>query len=276
MTRNKFKLVSKDYLTLISGPCAIESETMAMRTAETLKNISEKLKINFIYKSSFDKANRSSIDSKRGVGISDGLNILNKVRQSFDIPVLTDVHEYTPFDEVADIVDVIQTPAFLCRQTDFIVKVASTNKPINIKKGQFMSPEEMAFVHKKALSTGNKDIYLCERGYMFGYNNLVSDMRSLVVLKENDCPIVYDASHSVQRPGANNGASSGDRRYISPLAKAATAVGIDALFIEAHQKPNFAKCDGASAIPSDLIPEFIDQVSEIDKLVKNQQIIHIE
>ena len=197
MTRNKFKLVSKDYLTLISGPCAIESETMAMRTAETLKNISEKLKINFIYKSSFDKANRSSIDSKRGVGISDGLNILNKVRQSFDIPVLTDVHEYTPFDEVADIVDVIQTPAFLCRQTDFIVKVASTNKPINIKKGQFMSPEEMAFVHKKALSTGNKDIYLCERGYMFGYNNLVSDMRSLVILKDNNCPVVYDASHSV-------------------------------------------------------------------------------
>ena len=168
MTRNKFKLVSKDYLTLISGPCAIESETMAMRTAETLKNISEKLKINFIYKSSFDKANRSSIDSKRGVGISDGLNILNKVRQSFDIPVLTDVHEYTPFDEVADIVDVIQTPAFLCRQTDLLKAAAKTGKIINIKKGQFLAPWDMKNVVKKLETFGCKDILLTDRGTQFG------------------------------------------------------------------------------------------------------------
>ena len=271
MTRNKFKLVSKDYLTLISGPCAIESETMAMRTAETLKNISEKLKINFIYKSSFDKANRSSIDSKRGVGISDGLNILNKVRQSFDIPVLTDVHEYTPFDEVADIVDVIQTPAFLCRQTDFIVKVASTNKPINIKKGQFMSPEEMAFVHKKALSTGNKDIYLCERGYMFGYNNLVSDMRSLVILKDNNCPVVYDASHSVQRPGARNGSSSGDSRYIAPLSKAAVAIGIDALFIESHPDPSSAISDGDNCMNIMDIENLIHEIIDIDDIARKSK-----
>ena len=269
MTQNKYKLVSTEYFTFISGPCAIESEKMAMMTAEFLKNVSEKLNINFIYKSSFDKANRSSVESKRGVGITKGLEILNKVRNEFNIPVLTDVHEYTPFDEVADVVDILQTPAFLCRQTDFIVKVASTEKPINIKKGQFMSPEEMEFVVKKAQSTGNKSIYLCERGYMFGYNNLVSDMRSLVVLKENNCPVVYDASHSVQRPGANNGASSGDRRYISPLAKAATAVGIDALFIESHPDPSSAISDGDNCLNICDIEILLKDIIKINNAVKN-------
>ena len=259
MKQNKFKLVSKEYLTIISGPCAIESEKIAMFTAEYLKNITEKYDINFIYKSSFDKANRSSVTSKRGVGIKDGLEILNKVRNTFEIPVLTDVHEYTPFDEVADVVDVLQTPAFLCRQTDFITKVASTQAPINIKKGQFMSPDEMKFVLDKAYSTGNKNIYLCERGYMFGYNNLVSDMRSLVIMKENDCPIVYDASHSVQRPGAKIGASSGDSKFIIPLARAACAVGIDGLFVESHPDPANAISDGDNCI----------NINDIEILIKN-------
>ena len=259
MKQNKFKLVSKEYLTIISGPCAIESEKLAMFTAEYLKNITEKYDINFIYKSSFDKANRSSVTSKRGVGIKDGLEILNKVRNTFEIPVLTDVHEYTPFDEVADVVDVLQTPAFLCRQTDFITKVASTQAPVNIKKGQFMSPDEMKFVLDKAYSTGNKNIYLCERGYMFGYNNLVSDMRSLVIMKENDCPIVYDASHSVQRPGAKIGASSGDSKFIIPLARAACAVGIDGLFVESHPDPANAISDGDNCI----------NINDIEILIKN-------
>lgn len=259
MKQNKFKLVSKEYLTIISGPCAIESEKSAMFTAEYLKNITEKYDINFIYKSSFDKANRSSVTSKRGVGIKDGLEILNKVRNTFEIPVLTDVHEYTPFDEVADVVDVLQTPAFLCRQTDFITKVASTQAPINIKKGQFMSPDEMKFVLDKAYSTGNKNIYLCERGYMFGYNNLVSDMRSLVIMNENDCPIVYDASHSVQRPGAKIGASSGDSKFIIPLARAACAVGVDGLFVESHPDPANAISDGDNCI----------NINDIEILIKN-------
>ena len=180
---------------IIAGLNVFEDLTMASQVASDLKKITDRLGLPFIFKASFDKANRSSVESKRGVGITKGLEILNKVRNEFNIPVLTDVHEYTPFDEVADVVDVLQTPAFLCRQTDFIVKVASTEKPVNIKKGQFMSPEEMKFVVKKAQSTGNKSIYLCERGYMFGYNNLVSDMRSLVVLKENDCPVAVSYTH---------------------------------------------------------------------------------
>ena len=268
MKQNKINLVSKDYLTLISGPCAIESEKMAFETAEFLKTITNKLGINFIYKSSFDKANRSSVNSKRGVGIDMGLKILEKVKNDLDIPVLTDVHEYTPFDEVADVVDVLQTPAFLCRQTDFILKVCSTNKPVNIKKGQFTSPEEMKFVLEKAYSTNNKNIYLCERGYMFGYNNLVSDMRSLVIMKENGCPIVYDASHSVQKPGANKGASSGESKFISPLAKAAVAIGIDALFIESHPEPSKAISDGDNSMDINNIENLLKEIIEIDKTVR--------
>lgn len=262
------KLISKNYLTLISGPCAIESEKMALDTAEFLKELTNNLKINFIYKSSFDKANRSSVNSKRGVGIDQGLKILNKVKTELDINILTDVHEYTPFDEVADVVDVLQTPAFLCRQTDFIIKVASTNKPINIKKGQFTSPQEMLHVLEKAQSTGNKEIYLCERGYMFGYNNLVSDMRSLVIMKEMGCPVVYDASHSVQKPGANNGVSSGDSKYISPLAKAATAVGIDALFIESHPNPSKAISDGDNSMNLSEMEKLLKEIINIDNTVR--------
>lgn len=262
------KLISNEHLTLISGPCAIESEKMALDTAEFLKELTNKLGINFIYKSSFDKANRSSVSSKRGVGINEGLKILNKVKSELDLNILTDVHEYTPFDEVADVVDVLQTPAFLCRQTDFILKVSATHKPINIKKGQFTSPQEMLHVLEKAYSTGNKEIYLCERGYMFGYNNLVSDMRSLVIMKEMGCPVVYDASHSVQKPGAKMGASSGDSKYILPLAKAATAIGIDALFIESHPDPSKAISDGDNSMNLNNMENLLKEIISIDNTVR--------
>ena len=267
MKQNK-NLVSKNYLTLISGPCAIESEKMAFDTAEFLKELTNKLGINFIYKSSFDKANRSSVNSRRGVGIDKGLDILNKVKTELDLNILTDVHEYTPFDEVADVVDVLQTPAFLCRQTDFILKVASTHKPINIKKGQFTSPQEMLHVLEKAYSTGNKEIYLCERGYMFGYNNLVSDMRSLVIMSDMGCPVVYDASHSVQKPGAKKGASSGDSEFIIPLAKAATAIGIDALFIESHPNPSNAISDGDNSMNLNDMENLLKEIISIDNTVR--------
>ena len=262
------KLISNKHLTLISGPCAIESEKMALDTAEFLKELTNKLRINFIYKSSFDKANRSSVSSKRGVGINEGLKILDKVKTELDLNILTDVHEYTPFDEVADVVDVLQTPAFLCRQTDFILKVSATHKPINIKKGQFTSPQEMLHVLEKAYSTGNKEIYLCERGYMFGYNNLVSDMRSLVIMKEMGCPVVYDASHSVQKPGAKMGASSGDSKYILPLAKAATAIGIDALFIESHPDPSKAISDGDNSMKLNNMESLLKEIISIDNTVR--------
>ncbi|MCH1416399.1 MAG: 3-deoxy-8-phosphooctulonate synthase [Gammaproteobacteria bacterium] len=262
------KLISNEHLTLISGPCAIESEKMALDTAEFLKELTNKLGINFIYKSSFDKANRSSVSSKRGVGINEGLKILDKVKTELDLNILTDVHEYTPFDEVADVVDVLQTPAFLCRQTDFILKVSATHKPINIKKGQFTSPQEMLHVLEKAYSTGNKEIYLCERGYMFGYNNLVSDMRSLVIMKEMGCPVVYDASHSVQKPGAKMGASSGDSKYILPLAKAATAIGIDALFIESHPDPSKAISDGDNSMNLNNMENLLKEIISIDNTVR--------
>ena len=262
------KLISNKHLTLISGPCAIESEKMALETAEFLKELTNKLGINFIYKSSFDKANRSSVSSKRGVGINEGLKILDKVKTELDLNILTDVHEYTPFDEVADVVDVLQTPAFLCRQTDFILKVSATQKPINIKKGQFTSPQEMLHVLEKAYSTGNKEIYLCERGYMFGYNNLVSDMRSLVIMKEMGCPVVYDASHSVQKPGAKMGASSGDSKYILPLAKAATAIGIDGLFIESHPDPSKAISDGDNSMKLDNMENLLKEIISIDNTVR--------
>ena len=262
------KLISNKHLTLISGPCAIESEKMALDTAEFLKELTNKLRINFIYKSSFDKANRSSVSSKRGVGINEGLKILAKVKTELDVNILTDVHEYTPFDEVADVVDVLQTPAFLCRQTDFILKVSATHKPINIKKGQFTSPQEMLHVLEKAYSTGNKEIYLCERGYMFGYNNLVSDMRSLVIMKEMGCPVVYDASHSVQKPGAKMGASSGDSKYILPLAKAATAIGIDALFIESHPDPSKAISDGDNSMNLNNMENLLKEIISIDNTVR--------
>ncbi|MDG2158624.1 MAG: 3-deoxy-8-phosphooctulonate synthase [Gammaproteobacteria bacterium] len=255
-------------LTLISGPCAIESEKMSMSIAEHICEITQKLPISYIFKASFDKANRSSINSERGIGIEKGLKILRKVRENFNIPVITDVHEDSPMDEVADAVDIIQTPAFLCRQTNFIIKVASTMKPINIKKGQFLSPKEMINVVKKAKSTGNNEIYVCERGASFGYNNLVSDMRSLVILRDTGCPVVFDASHSVQQPGALTDHSGGESEFIPVLARAAVAVGVDALFIETHPEPSKAISDGKNSLNINDLNGLLNDVIKINSIIK--------
>ena len=256
-------------LTLISGPCSIESEEMSLFIAEYICEITKDLPISYIFKASFDKANRSSIDSNRGIGIEKGLKILEKVRSTFNIPVLTDVHEDTPVDEVASVVDILQTPAFLCRQTNFIIKVAATMKPINIKKGQFLSPKEMINVVKKAKSTGNNNIYVCERGVSFGYNNLVSDMRSLEILKETGCPVIFDASHSVQQPGALPDQSSGESQFIPTLARAATAVGIDGIFIETHPDPEKAHSDGNNSLNIKYLKSLLEKIIKINGIIKD-------
>lgn len=254
---------------LIAGPCVIESEKMAMLTAEFLKNLTDELHIPFVYKSSFDKANRSSDKSYRGPGISKGLEILQQVKKTFGVMILTDVHEDTPLDEVADVVDVLQTPAFLCRQTNFIKKVAATQKPVNIKKGQFLSPWDMKHVVEKAKATGNQNIMVCERGASFGYNNLVSDMRSLAIMRETECPVVYDATHSVQLPGAGNGTSSGNREFVPVLARAAVATGIAGLFMETHPKPEEALSDGPNSWPLHLMKPLLQQLKDIDQVIKS-------
>lgn len=255
---------------LIAGPCAIESEQLALDTAGILKEITDRLGIPFIYKSSFDKANRSSNSSFRGPGIDEGLRILSEVKKQIQVPVLTDVHEDTPMQEVADVVDVLQTPAFLCRQTNYILKVAATMKPVNIKKGQFLSPWEMKNVVDKARSTGNEQIMVCERGYMFGYNNLVSDMRSLAIMRDTNAPVVFDATHSVQLPGAQGTASGGQREFIPVLARAAIAVGVAGVFMETHPNPAKALSDGPNAWPLDRIEELLTNMQAIDKVIKSQ------
>ena len=256
---------------LIAGPCAIESEQLAIDTAGQLKEITSRLGIPFIYKSSFDKANRSSNASFRGPGIDEGLRILSEVKKQIQVPVLTDVHEDTPMQEVADVVDVLQTPAFLCRQTNYILKVAETMKPVNIKKGQFLSPWEMKNVVDKARSTGNEQIMVCERGYMFGYNNLVSDMRSLAIMRESNAPVVFDATHSVQLPGAQGTASGGQREFIPVLARAAIAVGVAGIFMETHPNPAKALSDGPNAWPLGQIEELLTNMQAIDKVIKSQR-----
>lgn len=255
-------------LLVIAGPCVIESEMMAMTTAELLKALSESLSMPVIYKSSFDKANRSSMNSYRGPGIAKGLEILNTIKTQFDMPILTDVHEDTPLDEVASVVDVLQTPAFLCRQTNFIQRVAATMKPINIKKGQFLSPWEMKHVVAKAKATGNQNIMVCERGASFGYNNLVSDMRSLAIMRDTKCPVIFDATHSVQLPGAGDGQSSGNREFVPVLARAAVAAGISGLFMETHPNPNEALSDGPNSWPLHLMKDLLFQLKQIDAVVK--------
>ncbi len=254
---------------LIAGPCAIESEQLALDTAYRLKEITDRLAINFIYKSSFDKANRSSIDSFRGLGMQEGLRILQLVKDRVGIPVLTDVHEDTDVQAVAEVVDVLQTPAFLCRQTNYIIRVAKTGLPINIKKGQFLSPWEMKNVTAKAKSTGNEQIMVCERGASFGYNNLVSDMRSLAVMRDTGCPVVFDATHSVQLPGAHGTSSGGQREFIPVLARAAVAVGISGLFLETHPDPANAKSDGPNAWPLDRMEELLQTLKNLDDVVKS-------
>jgi len=254
---------------LIAGPCVIESEQLALDTAGQLKEITARLGIPFIYKSSFDKANRSSHESFRGLGLEEGLRILEKVRETIRVPVLTDVHEDTPLGEVADVVDVMQTPAFLCRQTNFIQNVAAQGKPVNIKKGQFMAPWDMKNVVNKAKSTGNDQIMVCERGVSFGYNNLVSDMRSLVIMRATGCPVVFDATHSVQLPGGRGDASGGQREFVPTLAKAAAAVGIAGLFMETHPNPEQALSDGPNSWPLSSISGLLEVLAQIDHTVKN-------
>ena len=263
-----FEIGDQRPLFVISGPCVIESEKMAMDTATELKKICGDLKIPFIYKSSFDKANRSSIDSFRGPGIAEGLRILAKVKDEVGVPVLTDVHEDTPLDEVASVVDVMQTPAFLCRQTNFIVNVCAQGIPVNIKKGQFLAPLDMLQVAKKAASSGNKQVMVCERGVSFGYNNYVSDMRSLAWMRQTECPVVYDATHSVQMPGGLGEVSGGNREMVPVLARAAVAAGIDGVFMESHPNPTEAKSDGPNSWPIHLMADLLKQLQEIDASVK--------
>jgi len=255
---------------LLAGPCVIESEALALDTAGQLKEMTDKLGIPFIYKSSFDKANRSSMDSFRGLGLEEGLRILQKVKDELGVPVITDVHEDTPIDEVAEVVDVLQTPAFLCRQTNFILRVASAGKPVNIKKGQFMAPWDMKNVVDKARSTGNQQIMVCDRGVSFGYNNLVSDMRALAVMRDTGCPVVFDATHSVQLPGGQGTSSGGQREHVPVLARAAVAAGISGLFMETHPNPEEALSDGPNAWPLPKMAALLERLQQIDALVKAQ------
>ena len=257
---------------LIAGPCVIESEQMAIDTSGILRDICSRLEIPLIYKSSFDKANRTSGDSFRGPGVDEGLRILAEVKRQVGVPVLTDVHEDTDIGAVATVVDVMQTPAFLCRQTNFILRVASAGLPVNVKKGQFLSPWEMSNVVEKARSTGNEQIMVCERGASFGYNNLVSDMRSLAVMRETGCPVVFDATHSVQLPGGKGGSSGGQREFVPVLARAAVAVGVAGLFMETHPDPDQALSDGPNAWPLGQIEELLATLKELDAVSKQNML----
>ena len=262
-------------LFLIAGPCVIESEDMTLRVADELKNICIKLDVPFIFKSSFDKANRSSNSTFRGFGMEEGLRILEKVKAQFEIPVLTDIHTIDQVKPVSEIVDVLQTPAFLCRQTDFITAVAKSGRPVNIKKGQFLAPNDMAQVVNKAKeANGNKDnIMVCERGVSFGYNTLVSDMRSLSIMRETNCPVVFDATHSVQQPGGKGDRSGGQSEYVPLLARAAVASGISGVFMETHPNPKEALSDGPNAVPLDNMSELLGTLKDIDGLVKARNLL---
>jgi len=261
---------------LIAGTCVIEGEASALTVAARLKEITSALGVPFIYKSSFDKANRSAHDSPRGPGIEAGLRILDRVKTELDLPVLTDVHEDTPLDEVASVVDVLQTPAFLCRQTNFIQNVARTGKPVNIKKGQFLAPWDMGNVVDKARATGNEQIMVCERGVSFGYNTLVSDMRGLAVMRSTGCPVVFDATHSVQQPGGLGSKSGGQREHVPVLARAAVAVGISGLFMETHPDPEKALSDGPNSWPLDKMQRLLETLVELDQTVKRSGFIEQE
>ncbi|OAI47477.1 2-dehydro-3-deoxyphosphooctonate aldolase [Gammaproteobacteria bacterium SCGC AG-212-F23] len=258
---------------LIAGPCVIESEQFALDTAGELKELTARLDIPFIYKSSFDKANRSSRTSFRGLGVEEGLRILSVVKKSLKIPVVTDVHDDSPIEEVADVVDMLQTPAFLCRQTNYIERVARQELPVNIKKGQFLSPWDMKNVVDKARATGNQKILVCERGASFGYNNLVSDMRSLAVMRETKCPVVFDATHSVQLPGGLGNATGGQREFVPVLARAAVASGISGLFMETHPDPDRAPSDGPNMWPLAKMEELLVCLKELDVVVKKHGFI---
>ncbi|MCZ6893854.1 MAG: 3-deoxy-8-phosphooctulonate synthase [Gammaproteobacteria bacterium] len=253
---------------LIAGPCVVENEAMVLETAAALQAITSELGIPFVFKASYDKANRTSHTSFRGLGVEEGLRILGRVREEIGVPVLTDVHEDSPLDEVADVVDVLQTPAFLCRQTNFIQNVARQGKPVNIKKAQFLAPWDMQHVVDKARAVGNESILVCERGTSFGYNYLVSDMRSLVIMRDTQCPVVFDATHSVQVPGGQGTVSGGQREFVPTLARAAVAVGISGLFMETHPAPDQALSDGANSWPLASMKSLLTTLKAIDETVK--------
>jgi 2-dehydro-3-deoxyphosphooctonate aldolase (KDO 8-P synthase) len=260
-------------LFLIAGPDTLESEQLCLDVAGELKERTAKLKMPYIFKGSFDKANRTSGASYRGPGMDEGLKILSSVKSKIGVPVLTDVHEDTPLKEVASVVDVLQTPAFLCRQTNFIRNVAQQGKPMNVKKGQFLSPWEMKQVVDKARSTGNQQVMVCERGFSFGYNNLVVDMRGLAAMRDTGCPVVFDATHSVQLPGGQGTSSGGQREHISVLARAAVAAGVSGVFMETHPKPDEALCDGPNSWPLALMGELLETLAELDRTVKKNGFI---
>jgi len=261
---------------LIAGPCVIESEAMALETATALRAITDELAIPFVYKSSFDKANRSSAGSYRGPGMAEGLRILDKVKREIGVRVLTDVHEDTPVDEVAAVVDVLQTPAFLCRQTDFIQRVAACGRPVNIKKGQFLAPTDMRNVVDKARAVGNSQVAVCERGVTFGYNNLVVDMRSLAIMRASCVPVVFDATHAVQLPGGQGNASGGQREFVPVLARAAIAAGVSGLFMETHPDPDQALSDGPNAWPLQRMAALLEVLQRVDEVVKSQPLAEQE
>lgn len=267
------EITDKSPLFLIAGTCVVESEQMTMDVAGQLKEITDRLGVQLIYKSSFDKANRTSTSSFRGPGLDAGLQALDKVKKELGLPVLTDVHEDTPLAEVASVVDVLQTPAFLCRQTNFILNVASQGLPVNIKKGQFLAPWDMVHVAEKAKSTGNKQIMLCERGTSFGYNTLISDMRGLPTMRHMDCPVVFDATHSVQQPGGQGGSSGGQRQFVPVLARSAVAAGVAGVFMETHPNPDKALSDGPNSWPLARMEALLETLIAIDSTVKQQDFI---
>lgn len=269
-----FSIGRQNPLALIAGPCVIESEKIAMDIAEKLKRITENLHVPFIFKASYDKANRTSIKSFRGPGLNDGLKILQKIKTEFDLPILSDVHKEEEIDPAAEVLDIFQIPAFLCRQTDLLVKAAQTGKPINVKKGQFLAPWDMKNVVVKLEESGNNNILLTERGTTFGYNNLVVDMRSLVLMREHGYPVIFDATHSLQQPGGQGTTSGGQSKMVPDLARGAVAVGCDALFMETHTDPSKALSDGPNMLQIDLLPELLEQLVTLDQVVKGKTASH--
>lgn len=265
---NRFEIGAGQPLTVIAGPCVIESQDLLFEIAETMVNVCAELGINYVFKASFDKANRTSINSFRGPGLEKGLEMLQAVKDKYNVPLLTDIHESYQVKPVAEVVDILQIPAFLCRQTDLLVAAAATDCVINVKKGQFLAPRDMAQVINKIKEGGSENITLTERGYTFGYNNMVVDMRSLAIMRDLGCPVVMDATHSVQLPGGQGNTSGGERQFVPVLARAAAAVGIDALFMETHPNPAEAKSDGANSMPLNEVKELLSKVVEIDKLVR--------
>ena len=257
-------------LVLIAGPCVIEGLDITLDIASALKEITASLSIPYVFKSSYDKANRSSLSSYRGPGLEKGLKVLQEVKKKLDIPVLSDVHRFEEIESAAEVLDVLQVPAFLSRQTDFLIKVAEAGRSVNIKKGQFMSPYEVKNVIDKVISTGNQNVFVTERGFSFGYNNLIADMRSLVIMRDLGYPVVFDATHSVQLPGGLGTASGGQRQFVSYLSRAATAVGIDALFMEVHLQPDSALCDASNMLDLNSLPFLLKQIKSIDKIVKGE------